>query len=300
MEIQQLVGFYHLCRERSFSKAGAATFRTQSALSQQLKALENELGCLLIERMGRRRLQLTQAGELFFKFTNSFLIQYDSLVDNIEEIKGGKSGLLKLAAQHGPLLYIFPDLIRKYKELYPEVEMRFYEKTPMDIIEGVKSGDIDFGIASEDLIPKDLESIRWRETGSHVVTPIGHPLTKLSKITLADLAKYPLILSPKILKYSKRRILEKTFIQEGLNYQVAMEASNFTLASTYVELGVGIAFVALGFGFKEFLPEKKVSYLSISHLFEPNYFAIVMRKNMALHPYQGDFIDLILENTMAY
>ena len=298
MEIQQIVGFYHLTKEKSFSKAAAVTFRTQSALSQQLKALENELGCLLIERMGRRRLQLTPAGELLSKFTNSFLMQYNNLLENIEEFKGKKSGVLKIAAQHGPLLCIFPDLIKNYKELYPKVEMRIYEQTPSDIIAGVKSGDIDFGIASEDLIPKDLASIRWRKTDSHVVTPIGHPLTKLSKIALSDLAEYPLILSPKMLKYSKRRILEKKFIQEGLKYQVAMEASNFILASTYVELGIGIAFVALGFELNKFLPEKKISYTSISHLFEPNYFAIVMRKTLELRPFQEDFINLILKKIL--
>lgn len=294
MEIQQILGFYHLAKEESFSKAAVATFRTQSALSQQIKALEDELGCLLIERIGRRKLQLTPAGNLFLDFADSFLTQYDSLIENIDEIKGGKSGLIKIAAQHGPLLYIFPDLIKKYKEQYPEVEMRLFEMTPSDIIDAVKSGDIDFGIASEDLIPKDLAYIRWRETDSHVVTPIGHPLTKLSTITLADLAKYPLILSPKLLKYSKRRMLEKKFIQEGLSYNIAMEASNFILASTYVELGIGIAFVALGFELNKYLPEKKVSYTSIRHLFEPNYFAIVMRKNMDLRPYKETFIDLIL------
>ncbi|MGD9159716.1 MAG: LysR substrate-binding domain-containing protein [Desulfobacteraceae bacterium] len=185
--------------------------------------------------------------------------------------------------------------MKKYKELYPKVEMRFFEMTPSDIIDAVKSGDIDFGIASEDLIPKDLASIRWRETDSHVVTPIGHPLTKLSKITLSDLAKYPLILSPKLMKYSKRRMLEKKFIQEGLSYKIAMEASNFILASTYVELGIGIAFVALGFELNKYEPLKKVSYTSISHLFEPNHFAIVMRKNPDLRPYKEAFINLILD-----
>ncbi|MGD9159714.1 MAG: LysR family transcriptional regulator [Desulfobacteraceae bacterium] len=111
MEIQQIVGFYHLAKENSFSKAAIATFRTQSALSQQIKALEDELGCLLIERVARRKLQLTPAGELFLDFANSFLSRYENLLENVNEIKGGKSGLLKIAAQHGPLLYIFPDLI---------------------------------------------------------------------------------------------------------------------------------------------------------------------------------------------
>ena len=62
MEWQQIVGFYQVARQDSFTRAAEATFRTQSALSQQVKALEGELGCRLIERIGKRKLRLTEAG----------------------------------------------------------------------------------------------------------------------------------------------------------------------------------------------------------------------------------------------
>jgi DNA-binding transcriptional LysR family regulator len=298
MEIQQILSFCHLAKERSFSKAAISTFRTQSAISQQVKALEGELGCLLIERVGRRRLQLTPAGQYFLEFAKSFLAQHSILMENIDEIKGGKSGLLKIAAQTGPLLSIFPDLIKEYEKLYPKVEMRIYERAPSDIITEIKSGDLDFGIASEELIPKDLAFIRWRKTDPHVVTPIGHPLTKSSEITLSDLAKYPLILSPKILKYSLRVKLEKKFMKEGLNYRIAMEASNFMLAATYVELGIGITFAAMGYELDKILPKKKVSFISVRHLFESNYFAVVMRKERELRPYKERFLNLLLNKSI--
>jgi len=102
MEWQQIVGFYHAARLRSFTKAGEATFRTQSALSQQIKALESELGCLLFERIGKRRLQLTPAGEKFFRFAELVLTAYDGLKDELGELMGLAKGQLTIAAPSLP------------------------------------------------------------------------------------------------------------------------------------------------------------------------------------------------------
>jgi len=294
MELQQIIGFYHVANQQSFTKAAVTTFRTQSALSHQVKALETELECQLIERVGRRKLQLTPAGKCFYEYTKSFLRQQDQLFEDINEIKGNLSGRLKIAAQPGPLLYVFPKLISNYREVHPEVDIRLFERSPMDIIHSIKAGDVDFGIASDELIPGDLSSIRWRKTDPFVVTPKNHPLTKRELITLSDLSDFPLILTPKILKYSYRRMLEKKFAQKGLKYKIAMEASTFELASTYVELGFGIAFAALGYEMHTF-GKRNVAYTPIDHLFEPIHFALVMRKGMHLRPYQEDFIHMFLE-----
>ena len=78
MEWQQMLGFYHVARLGSFTKAGEATFRTQSALSQQIKALEEELGCRLLERIGKRKLRLTSPGERFFRFAQENLARYEA------------------------------------------------------------------------------------------------------------------------------------------------------------------------------------------------------------------------------
>jgi len=66
MEWQQIIGFYHVAKFGSFTRAAEATFRTQSALSQQIKALEEELECQLLERIGKKKIQLTPAGERLF------------------------------------------------------------------------------------------------------------------------------------------------------------------------------------------------------------------------------------------
>ncbi len=88
MEWQQIIGFNYVAKLGSFTKAANATFRTQSAISQQIKNLEEELGCQLLERIGKRNLRLTSAGERFFKFSETILERYDSFTEELNELKG--------------------------------------------------------------------------------------------------------------------------------------------------------------------------------------------------------------------
>jgi DNA-binding transcriptional LysR family regulator len=295
MELQQIIGFYQIAKQESFTKAAVTTFRTQSALSHQVKALENELDCQLIERVGRRKIKLTLAGLRFMEFASSYLDQHQRLFEDISEMKGSMIGRLKIAAQFGPLNYIFPDLVSCYRKRYPRVELKIFESAPFDTIASVKAGDVDFGVVSEALVPGDLAVVRWRHARPCVVTTKGHPLTKLSQISIVDLAKYPLIMTPKILKYSLRRRLEKKFMQQGLKYSIAMEASNFELASKYVEIGFGIAFAALGYGVDKDSAGKLV-FTPIDNLFKPDHLSVVMRKDTQLRVYQSDFIAMLFQN----
>ena len=95
MEWQQLLGFYQVAKLGSFTKAAAATFRTQSALSQQVKALEDELGTRLLERLGKRRLKLTVAGEKLLAFAQGLLAQWEALTGRVAPAAGAPPGPLE-------------------------------------------------------------------------------------------------------------------------------------------------------------------------------------------------------------
>ena len=100
MEWQKLVGFYEAAICRSFTKASKRTFRTQSALSQQIQSLEKEFNCLLFERIGKRSLRLTLAGERLFSFVDNLMRRQRELIEDLHEITGcgnSRSGL-----EYGP------------------------------------------------------------------------------------------------------------------------------------------------------------------------------------------------------
>ena len=292
MEWQQILGFYHVAKLGSFTKAANTTFRTQSAISQQIKNLEKEFGCQLFERIGKHKLRLTAAGSRFFKFSETILEKHTALIDELNEMKGFQKGRLRVAAPFTTLFHLFPLALKHYTKKYPNVELTILDRSQMDILDLVKNGDVDFGLALESIVPKDLAALRWKKVRTVVVTPVGHPLAKAKRITLKQIGKYPLILPPVNLKY--RSNLEERFQKLGIDYHIVMESSNVELSSLYVEMGIGISFATVVKDLPE-LKKRKLEFLPMDHLFKPDYIVVVMRKDKTLMSYKDAFVKILFE-----
>ncbi|MGA2227520.1 MAG: LysR substrate-binding domain-containing protein [Syntrophobacteraceae bacterium] len=292
MEWQQIIGFYHVVKFQSFTKAAEVTFRTQSALSQQIKALEKEFDCRLLERVGKRNLRLTAEGESFLSFAELVLRGSEDLKENLEAIKGNKRGQLKIAAPFTTLYHLFPKVVRQYASEFPEVELTLLDRPQHIVIDLVRSGDIDFGFTLEKVVPNSLLAVRWKQVETVIIVPEGHPLCALRRVSLKQLAKYPLILPPKHLQHAGRVLLEKEFQKIGLDYRIIMESSNIELSSMYVELGLG---VSCGSIIRDLpgLRRRKLQFLSLSHLFGPDHIALVMRRDKAMALYKQMFMKLL-------
>ncbi|UCG12365.1 MAG: LysR family transcriptional regulator [Deltaproteobacteria bacterium] len=292
MEWQQIIGFYHVAKLGSFTKAAEATFRTQSALSQQIKSLEEELDCQLFERIGKRKLRLTSAGERFYRFSEAILDEYDNLKEELNELKGLQKGHLRVAAPFTTLYHLFPHAIETYTQKYPYVELTILDRSQQIVIELVWNGDIDFGFALQSEVPKDLTALRWKKVETVLLAPLGHPLVQFKRITLKHISKYPLILPPRDLRYTCRRMLEKRFQKLGLDYQIVMESSNVELSSLYVEMGLGISFATVVKDLPA-LKQRKLEFLPMDQLFKPDYISVVMRKDKTLVSYKSAFINTL-------
>ena len=296
MEWQQIIGFYYVAKLGSFTKAADATFRTQSALSQQIKNLEQELGCRLLERIGKRKLRLTSAGQRFFKFSETSLKRYQSLIEELNELRGLQKGLLRMAAPFTTLYHLVPSALKTYVTEFPNVELTILDRSQQHILELVKNGDIDFGLVLESNVPKNLTSLRWYKVRTVLMTPQDHALAKAKRITLKQIGKYPLILPPLTLKY--RSNLEEKFQKLGIDCHVIMESSNVELSSLYVEMGLGISFATIVTELPE-LKRRKLAFLSMDHLFKPDYIAVVMRKDKTLISYKKAFIKILFGEAPA-
>ena len=295
MEWQQIIGFYHVAKLGSFTKAANITFRTQSAISQQVKNLEEELGCQLFERIGKHKLRLTSAGNRFFKFSETILERHAFLIEELNEMKGYQKGRLRMAAPFTTLFHLFPLALRHYIKQFPNIELTIFDRSQQDILGLIKNGDIDFGLVLESIVPKDLAALRWKKVRTVVLTPVGHPLAKAKRVTLKQIGKYPLILPPVNLKY--RSNLEERFQKLGIDYHIVMESSNVELSSLYVEMGLGISFATVVKDLPE-LKKRKLEFLSMDHLFKPDYIAVVTRKNKTLISYKDAFIKILFGETL--
>ena len=294
MEWQQIIGFYYVAKLGSFTKAANSTFRTQSAISQQIKNLEEELGCQLLERIGKRKLRLTSAGERFFEFSENILERYDSLNEELNELKGLQIGHLRMAAPFTTLYHLIPFALKSYIKKFPNVELTILDRSQQDILDLIKNGDVDLGLVLESNVQKDLTAIRWKKVRTALMTPIGHPLAKVKRITLKQIGKYPLILPPKNIKY--RSNLEKRFQKLGIDHHIIMESSNVELSSLYVEMGLGISFATVVKDLPE-LKKRGLAFFPMDHLFKPDYIVVVMRKDKTLISYKNAFVKILFEGT---
>jgi DNA-binding transcriptional LysR family regulator len=297
MEWQQIIGFYHVATLGSITKAADATYRTQSALSQQIKALEEDLGCPLFERVGRRRMQLTSAGEKFLQFTARFLKDWDQLTNELKKFKGVYEGRLHMAAQFAPLYYLLPKVIEKYIRFFPRVEVTILERPPIAIVDLVKAGEVDFGISRESVVSKDLNAIRFLRLDNFLLVPNGHPLGREKEVSLERIAQYPLILPPRFLKY-RRQHFEEKFEALGIPYRISVEATNIFLCAKYVEIGMGVGIWANWCDLKN-LKGHKLEVIPINHLMNPDYVVAVMRKDRNIQPFKAAFL-LILFHELAH
>jgi DNA-binding transcriptional LysR family regulator len=292
MEWQQLIGFYHVAQLGSFTRAAEATLRTQSALSQQIKALEKEFSCQLLERIGKRRVQLTPAGEKVLAFAQTVLSAYENVQEELAEIKNLLHGRLQIAAPFTTLFHLLPNLLQEYRRHFPHVQLTILDRPQESVLQLVKTGFVDFGIVRESVASGDLHTRRWQQVRTVLMVPPDHPLAGVGRVKLEDIARYPLIVPPADLKYSGRRSLEEHFARQGLTYRIAMESANVELSYRYVELGLGISFATLA-GDPSLWRDRNLTFIPLDEYFPPDYLAVVMKPNKTLSSYKSAFLDLL-------
>ncbi len=294
MEWQQLLGFLHVAQLGSFTRAAEATFRTQSALSQQIKSLEEEFACQLLERIGKRRLQLTPAGESVLVFAQLVFSKYEELLEELAEIKNLPRGRLQVAAPFTTLFHLLPNLFQDYRRQFPQVQLTILDRPQESVLQLVKNGTVDFGFARESIVPGDLHARRWQRLQTVLMVPPDHPLADADRVSLADIARYPLIVPPASLTYSGRRTLEEHFAKLGLTCRVAMESANVELSYRYVELGLGLAFATLA-GDASAWGHRPLVFIPLDEYFPADYLAIIMRPDKTLTSYKTAFLNLLLD-----
>lgn len=291
MEFQQLKGFLAIARNRSFSKAAEATFRTQPAISLQIQSLEHELGVQLFDRSGGRKVTLTDEGKIFLELVSPLVDDYDSLTMRFDEIRGQEQkGIVKIATHTSVMIYLLPEIVRAFKKKYPDCELSIVNRSREDILKMVQDGEADIGITSLKTIPDTINYTVFAEFKRLLIGPKTHPLARKPQVNLSDIAEYPLLLSPK--GSNTREIVDQAFHTHGLAYKLAMEATGRLAVKEYVNLGLGLSIINAFYIAKE--DTKKFFIKDMSHLFGVTQRAVITRKKRYLPKKAREFIDLII------
>ncbi len=240
MDLYQLRSFYEVVREQSFTRAADKLFLTQPAISLQIKALEDELDEILLER-NRRQLRLTPAGEILFAHTKAVLSRLEKAHDDIAALKQVLRGRLAIGTSDTNCTYVLPNVLAEFRARYPAVELDIRNRMSPEVGNLVLNNEVEFGLTTLPVKHRDLVSESLFEQRDVLICPPNHALGKRRRIGLKQLAEYPFLALER--GSTSRQLLDEVFQQQGLTLQVEMTLGGIEIIKRYVEIGLGIALV---------------------------------------------------------
>jgi DNA-binding transcriptional LysR family regulator len=237
MDLPQLEMFLAVAEEASFTRAGERLHVSQSAISRQIALLERELGGRLFHRDGRR-ISLTHAGELLAATASSLSRQLGDVAGQISDVHGLRRGRLRLAGGMSVCMYILPRLLKRYRKLHPEVDLRVTSGTSEAVFRKLRSHEVDLALLTLPVLERDMEVVPVLKEEMVVVTAPRHPLVSRRTVDPRELGGYPLILYE--LGSRTREAIESFLRGQNVRYEVAMETENAEIIKAMVANGIGI------------------------------------------------------------
>ena len=273
----------------SVTQAATALGTSQPAISRALKALERELGFDLFVREGRAFSRVTPQGVKVLEYAARALAEIESLQAVAADLNQDNRGTLSIATTHTQARYVLPPVVRAFRDKYPDVELHLHQGTSEQIAEMVAADRVQLAIAtgSDGLFPGLvlLPVYRWTR---QVIVPKSHPLARVEKLTIRELASYPLI--SYVFSFTGASSLHTVFAREGQVPKLAITARDADVIKTYVRLGLGvgiIASVAI-----EPAVDADLAVVDASHLFPIHTTWVGFRRGTLLRNFAYDFMQL--------
>jgi DNA-binding transcriptional LysR family regulator len=286
MDFDQLETFLEVARLSSFSRAAEKRFRTQPAISAQIRALEEEIGARILDRSGGK-VSITAAGKLFQKYAEETLDARKAVLTAIAETERVPRGEIIVGANEGTCLHILPEVFAQFKKQYPDVAVNIKSADYAKILDSVIDNSVDFGVVSMPVTDPRLTVVLIHHDELVIIVPPQHPLAKLKSATIADAARFPLVV-PKA--GHTRDALEDLFYENKLKPRYAMELDSSELLKRFVAADVGVGFIARS-NVQEDVRANVLVAIPMSDAQVRRDLALVFRKDKALSRAALAFID---------
>ena len=292
MEFRQLQTLITLIGEDfSVSRCADKLFIVQSAVSQQLKRLEQELGNDLFIRKGKRLIGLTDFGGKIEQQARMAMNCMGNIQRLAEDENRSNEGLLRIGCTHTQARYILPPVIHRFNRQFPNIELQIHQGNPQQLVQWAANDLVDFSICTEELAQSDqLESVACYRWNRCLITRPGHPLQKLDSVSLNDLCEYPIITY--VMGFTGRGNFDQAFRQAQLKPNTVLSAADTDIIKAYVLDGLGIGVIA-SMAFNPDL-DQALQSRDLNDLFQWETTRIAYLKNRYIRGYQKTFIDLFL------
>jgi len=291
MDLDQLHTFLEIVRLKSFSKAAQTCYRTQPAISAQVRQLEQELNTTLFERLGTK-ISLTTAGKIFAEYAEQILDLRRRAQDNINELDRVPRGELVIAANEATCIYVLPSVFSEYKKKFPNVQLSVDRAYGARVVEAVLENLADFGITQLPVQEKKLQVARIHSDEIVLLLPGKHPLASKRYVTARDLMDQPMLLP----KSGITRIRLNTWLEPVEDQlQISMELDSTEMIKRFVMAGLGYSFLAAS-NCREELADGRLSAVSLGPEPMIRKVGLIYRRDKALSKAALGFIQVILEH----
>jgi len=294
MDFDQLETFLAVARHSSFSRAAERRFRTQPAVSSQIRALEEEVGARLFDRSGGR-VALTAAGKAFQRYAEDAMESRRSMLAGLAEMERVPRGEIVVGANEATCLHILPEVFAEFKKLYPGVSVQISRLERAKILESVLDNSVDFGIVSVPVEDRRFTVVNVHQDELAVIVPAGHPLGSRSEVKVAEVVRYPLLL-PRMGR--TRDAIDGLFHERQLKPVISMELDSSELLKRFVAADVGVGFIARS-NVLEDVKAGVLAALAISDASIRRDLALVYRTDKALSRAALAFIDIAVQTKSA-
>lgn len=291
MDLDQLHTFLEIVRLKSFSKAAQTCFRSQPAISAQVRQLEQELSTPLFERFGSR-ISLTTAGKIFSQYAAQILELRRQARDAINELERVPRGELVIAANEATCIYVLPQVFSEYTRQFPNVQLMVERAYGRRVAEAVMENLADFGITQLPLQERKLEVVKIHSDEIKLIVPPRHLLAAKESVTARDLLEHPLILP----KYGTTRARLNEWLEAVEDdLQVSMELDSTEMIKRFVVAGLGISFMAVSHCRDE-IAARRLQAIPLAPEPMIRHLGLTYRKDKALSKAALGFIQVVLEH----
>lgn len=292
MDFDQLATFIEVAKLGSFSRAGEKVFRSQSAVSAQIRQLEQDYGERLLDRAGKT-VRLTPAGEVLFEYAHRLLTLRNESMRAVADQGTTPRGILAVGANEATCLYVLPEVFSEYHRRYPAVQISIYRNFSRKILERVEEGSLDVGIVTLPVKSSSLKVHPIFRDRLMLMTSADNPLGQKHSVTIAEIAEHPLIF-PKT--GFTRQMLDKLFRPYHSRLRVTMELPSVGMIKSFVAAGLGVSLISETF-VKEEVRNGAVRVVAIADADLKRQLGLIYRRDRSLPRAATAFITMIRERS---
>jgi DNA-binding transcriptional LysR family regulator len=244
LDVRRMRVLREVAARGSFSAAADALSYTQSAVSQQIAALEREAGTRLVER-NARGVRLTDAGRALVEHADVILARLADAEAELEAIAGLRGGRLRLCSFPSAGATLMPPAIARFRERHPGVELTLEPAEPDDGVAKLKAGEADIALtieASGFCSYQGIDEVHLLDDPMYVALPVGHPLARKANLHLADLVDEAWMLGATATCPDTSIFLRSCRV-EGFEPRVAFHSDDYPAIQGFVASGMGVSFI---------------------------------------------------------